>query len=62
MNISALRSQTGKALRLLLAMFDLRDVFVFAGIASVFVGLWQIYPPSALIVVGSVVVWLGVRR
>lgn len=46
----------------LLAAFDLRDAFVFGGIALVGYGLGQIYPPAAPIAVGSALFWMGIRR
>lgn len=33
----------------------LDDVLAVAGLGMLFAGLWWIYPPSALIVVGSIV-------
>ena len=44
------------------AEIDLRDVFVFGGLACAIYGLAQIYVPAAWIVGGSVLFWLGVRR
>lgn len=41
---------------------DMTDVFVFSGIGCVGYGLSQIYPPSAWVVVGISLFWLGVRR
>lgn len=46
----------------LLAAFDLRDVFVFGGLAMVGYGLWQIYVPVAPVVVGAACFWLGIRK
>lgn len=46
----------------LLAAFDLRDAFVFGGIALVGYGIGQIYAPAAYIVIGGVLFWLGVRK
>lgn len=37
----------------------IRELLMVAGFASVFIGLWMIYPPAALIVCGSAFVWLG---
>ena len=42
--------------------FDLRDAFVFGGIACIWYGLNCVYPPSAWIVVGVVFLYLGVRN
>jgi hypothetical protein len=39
--------------------FDLNDVFVFAGLAAACYGVAQIDPPSAWIVGGVTLVWLG---
>ena len=44
------------------AHVDLRDMFVFGGLALIALGLWDIYWPLAPVVVGTVLVWLGVRR
>lgn len=44
------------------AQVDLRDVFCFGGLASVGAGVAQIHVPAALIVVGAVLFWLGVKR
>jgi hypothetical protein len=41
---------------------SLRDAFAFAGLGAVGYGLWQIYAPSAWIVVGAVLFLMGVRR
>lgn len=51
-----------KLARTLLAALDLRDAFVFGGLALVGYGLWQIYIPAAPIVVGSACFWLGIRK
>ena len=42
--------------------FDMRDCFVFGGIALVGIGLLLIYVPVALIISGAMFFWLGVRR
>jgi predicted naringenin-chalcone synthase len=39
---------------------DFTDGCIYCGLASVGAGVWQIYPPAALIVVGSAVFALGV--
>ena len=39
--------------------FDLNDVFVFGGLAAACYGVAQIDPPSAWIVGGVALVWLG---
>jgi hypothetical protein len=41
---------------------ELRDCFVFGGLACVGYGLAQIYAPAAWIVGGATLFWLGVRR
>lgn len=41
---------------------DLRDVFVFGGLLLASAGLWQIYPPLALVASGVALFWLGVRK
>lgn len=40
---------------------DLRDFFVFGGLAMVGYGLWLAYPPAAFVVPGLAVFWLGLR-
>lgn len=39
---------------------DGKDVFLFGGLGLSGYGLWQIYPPSALILVGGVFFAIGV--
>jgi hypothetical protein len=39
---------------------DLSDIFVFAGIGSIFYGVYQIFPPAAYIVTGVLVGLIGV--
>jgi hypothetical protein len=41
---------------------DLRDTFVFGGLALVGAGVACIYAPGALIVCGAALFWLGVRK
>lgn len=41
---------------------DLRDGFVFGGVALVAAGAGWIFAPAALIVPGLVLFWLGIRR
>lgn len=43
------------------AQMDLSDAFIFAGLALACVGVWQIYPPAALITGGVALFWLGIR-
>ncbi len=45
-----------------IASANLRDTFVFGGLASVGYGIWQIHQPSAFIAVGAVLFLLGSRR
>lgn len=40
---------------------DIRDVLTVAGLIMIFVGLWWIYPPVALIVIGFTLFWAGTR-
>ena len=41
--------------------FDLRDAFVFGGLALAGIGIGLMHLPAALIVVGAALFWLGVR-
>jgi len=50
-----------KIISTLAGAIDLRDAFVFGGIALVGYGVHAIYPPAAFIVVGLAVFWIGVR-
>lgn len=43
------------------AQLDLSDVFIAVGIILACVGVWQIYPPAALIAAGLALFWLGIR-
>jgi hypothetical protein len=38
---------------------DIKDLFFFGGLGAAGVGLWLIYPPAALIVVGGIVFAVG---
>jgi hypothetical protein len=38
---------------------DLKDFFFFGGLTSAGIGLWEIYPPAALIVVGGICFAVG---
>ncbi len=40
---------------------DARDVLTISGILLTFAGLWWVYPPAALIVVGAVLFWAGTK-
>ena len=54
----------GAQLRRLLALLtpDLRDVFVFGGLACAVIGVAQVFVPAAWVVGGAALFWLGVRR
>lgn len=41
---------------------DATDVLVIAGMVMVGAGLWMIYSPAALIVVGAFMVYLGLPK
>lgn len=41
---------------------ELRDVFVFGGLAAVVYGIAQVYPPAAWMAGGAALFWLGIRR
>lgn len=43
------------------ARMDLSDGFIIGGLVMACVGVWQIYPPAALITVGVALFWLGIR-
>jgi hypothetical protein len=43
-------------------VLNLRDVFVFSGLAAVGYGVAQVSVPAAWVVVGGIVFLLGVRR
>lgn len=45
----------------LAGLVDLRDAFVFSGLALVGYGLFSVYPPAAFIVVGAALFWMGAR-
>jgi len=42
--------------------FDFRDIIVFIGILLIGIGAYMIYQPSAFIVTGSLLFWLGRPR
>lgn len=48
-------------LRQLAGLIDLRDAIAFGGLGMLGYGLYLIYPPSAWIVCGGVLFWLGAR-
>ncbi len=41
---------------------DARDVLVVAGLGMVGAGLWWMYPPAALVVIGGILFWAGRGR
>lgn len=41
-------------------IFDMRDVFLFAGLALLAAGLWHVYVPLSFIVPGAVLTYLAV--
>lgn len=43
-------------------LFDFRDAIVFLGIALIGIGAYMIYEPSAFIVCGAMLFWLGRPR
>jgi hypothetical protein len=51
-----------RRVRGVLSAFDLRDVFVFSGLACLSYGLGQMYQPLGWIGAGAGLFWLGVRR
>ena len=56
-----LRDALIAALKSLRSPLDLRDLFVFGGIAAAANGIHMIYPPAAWIFVGIMFFWLGIR-
>lgn len=60
--LPALLKRSRSAAKIVSAAFDLRDVFVFGGLAMVGYGLSEVYAPSAWLVVGAALFWLGVRK
>lgn len=48
-----------KTLQKLVTVIDLRDAFVFGGLALVGYGLYAIHPSAAFIVVGAALFWMG---
>lgn len=45
-----------------ISAFDLRDVFAFSGLGCAAYGAAQIYVPLGWLLLGSVLLWLGIRR
>jgi hypothetical protein len=39
---------------------DIKDVLLFGGLGMVGYGVWHIYPPSAMILVGGILFTIGV--
>ncbi len=39
-----------------------RGLFIYGGLALLFVGLREVYPPAGYIAVGSVLLWIELRR
>jgi len=52
--------ETPQAPKKRITLPDGKDVFLFGGLGLSGYGLWQIYPPSALILVGGVFFAIGV--
>jgi hypothetical protein len=50
------------ALIRLAQLVDLRDCFVFGGIAAAAYGIGQIYQPLAYIFSGLSLLWIGIRQ
>lgn len=42
-----------------LPRLEIKDALVFGGLGMIGYGMWQIYPPSALIVVGGIFFVIG---
>lgn len=53
------RGRTAQLLAGLKRLFDLQDVYVYTGLASLGTGAWMAYPPAGPIVVGAALFWLG---
>lgn len=45
-----------------LAQIELRDCFVFGGLAAAVYGIALVYAPAAWITGGAALFWLGLRR
>jgi hypothetical protein len=46
-------------LKKLANLLDMRDALTFGGLALLGYGLYQVHPPTAYIVMGGLVFWLG---
>lgn len=44
----------------LVTTFDAADAMTAFGLALMFYGLWEVYPPAAFVVVGAVLSVLGI--
>jgi len=40
--------------------FDVGDALIIIGGGMVGIGLWLIYPPASLIILGAAITWLGI--
>ncbi len=58
---TGLKDDLLKLVKRLNPKIDLRDAFVFGGIASVGYGISLLSPPAAFVVVGLAFFWLGIR-
>jgi hypothetical protein len=50
-----------KIFKTLISKFDLNDIFVLAGLGILGWGVWWVYPPAAVILLGAGLVWWGFR-
>lgn len=57
-----MRERFKKAAAALLKEIELREAFLFAGLAALFYGLHQVFPPLAWIVVGSILVRVALPK
>jgi hypothetical protein len=60
--VAPVRRALRQALAAMRSTFELRDVFVFGGLAGAVYGIAQVYPPAAWIAGGAALFWLGIRR
>ena len=47
---------------LMLAKIDIRDLHCYGGIALIATGLWLVYCPLSLVVTGTLLLYLALRR
>ena len=40
---------------------DINDILTLVGMVMIFAGLWWVYPPAALVVIGAVLFLAGTR-